>query len=86
MSSEDFEGSNSDDSASEVITHVDSLESEQDSDHISDGTLEDIQVDELFVNRVKELKKQGYKFALDDYTFDENFDDLIPLVDYIKFD
>lgn len=48
--------------------------------------LEDVQVDERLIERVKDLKKQGYHFALDDYAFSEEFDDLIPLVDYIKIE
>jgi len=46
--------------------------------------LEDVEVDELLVQRVKELRKQGYQFALDDYAFEDRFDPLLPLVDYIK--
>jgi len=46
--------------------------------------LEDVEVDERFILRVKELRQQGYQFALDDYAFEEKFDPLIPLVDYIK--
>jgi len=46
--------------------------------------LEDVEVDERLVNRVKELRQQGYQFALDDYAFDERFDPLLSLVDYIK--
>jgi len=46
--------------------------------------LEDVEVDELLIKRIKELKLQGYHFALDDYAFDPRFDSLLPLVDYIK--
>jgi len=46
--------------------------------------LENMEVDELLIERVKELRKQGYQFALDDYSFATKFDPLIPLVDYIK--
>ncbi len=48
--------------------------------------LEEVEVDEKFVDRVKELKLQGYQFALDDYAFDSKFDRLIPLADYIKIE
>lgn len=48
--------------------------------------LEDVKVDDLFVERIKELKLQGYRFALDDYAFCKKFDRLIPLVDYIKIE
>jgi len=46
--------------------------------------LEDVEVDERLILRVKELRQQGYQFALDDYAFEEKFDPFIPLVDYIK--
>ena len=46
--------------------------------------LEDVTVDKRFVNRIKELKQQGYQFALDDYSFCDRFDEIVPLVDYIK--
>ena len=46
--------------------------------------LEDMEVDDRLIERIKELRKQGYQFALDDYSFDAKFDPLIPLVDYIK--
>jgi len=46
--------------------------------------LEDVQVDDLLIDRVKTLKSKGYLFALDDYSFAPEFDPLIPLVDYIK--
>jgi len=48
--------------------------------------LEDIEVDDLLVERVKELKQQGYHFALDDYTFEKKFDCLIPYMSYIKIE
>lgn len=48
--------------------------------------LEDVKVDELLIERIKELKLQGYRFALDDYAFCKKFDRLIPLVDYIKIE
>ncbi len=48
--------------------------------------LEDTKVDQQLVNRIKELKMQGYSFALDDYAFESKFDCLLPLVDYIKIE
>ncbi len=46
--------------------------------------LEDMDIDSQLIERIKELRTQGYKFALDDYSFESKFDPLIPLVDYIK--
>ncbi|MCW8878503.1 MAG: HDOD domain-containing protein [Kangiellaceae bacterium] len=48
--------------------------------------IEDTEVDQLLIDKVKELKKLGYQFALDDYNFSAEFDPLVPLVDYIKID
>ena len=39
---------------------------------------------ELVVERVTELKKAGYVFALDDYDSHEKWQPLLSLVDYIK--
>lgn len=46
--------------------------------------LEDIKVDQDLINRVIDLKAKGYQFALDDYEFTSEFDQLIPLMDFIK--
>jgi len=46
--------------------------------------LEDTLIDDLLINRVIELKQQGYRFALDDYSFCDSFGPLIPLIDYLK--
>jgi EAL and modified HD-GYP domain-containing signal transduction protein len=48
--------------------------------------LENTEVDDRLVEKVKSLKAMGYEFALDDYNFSEEFDPLIPFVDYIKVD
>lgn len=48
--------------------------------------LENTLVDDRLVNKVAELKKQGYEFALDDYSFLPEYDPLVPLADYIKID
>lgn len=48
--------------------------------------LENISVDQLLVDRIVELKAQGYSFALDDYAFSKKFDPILPLVDYIKIE
>lgn len=48
--------------------------------------LEDTEVDDRLVEKVFELRKMGYEFALDDYNFSSHYDPLIPLVEYIKVD
>jgi c-di-GMP phosphodiesterase len=46
--------------------------------------LEDVVVNQAFVERIQYLKQKGYTFALDDYTFEPRFDPILPLVEYIK--
>jgi len=46
----------------------------------------DVIVDVDFLVRISELKTRGYSFALENYQFDSQFDDLLALVDYIKMD
>jgi len=48
--------------------------------------LENTLVDDRLVEKVKALKKLGYEFALDDYSFLPEYDPLVPLADYIKID
>ncbi|MCF6201926.1 MAG: EAL domain-containing protein [Hydrogenimonas sp.] len=52
--------------------------------------LEDVKVDDALVKRVMELRKAGYRFALDDMVLDEKFlkeyQKLLPLVDIVKID
>lgn len=48
--------------------------------------LESIQVTEKLIRRLKELKKRGYRLALDDYTGDPAFDPILPLIDVLKVD
>ena len=48
--------------------------------------LENTVVDDRLVEKVAELKKLGYEFALDDYSFLPEYDPLVPLADYIKID
>ncbi len=48
--------------------------------------LEDTVVDAALLNAVKDLSRHGYKLALDDYIFQEHFDVLLPLCNYIKVD
>ena len=50
--------------------------------------LETVEVNDAFITRVKELKEEGYRFALDDFVFDEKymetFAPLMGLVEVIK--
>lgn len=48
--------------------------------------LEDVKVDEALIERLKNLKKKGYKIALDDFVESYNEYPLIPIADIIKFD
>jgi EAL and modified HD-GYP domain-containing signal transduction protein len=48
--------------------------------------LEDTQVSELLVEKIKYLRRQGYRFALDDYVGDPRFAPLLPLIDVVKVD
>jgi len=48
--------------------------------------LEDVEVDESLIERIKHLKHKGYRIALDDFV--ESYDDypLVPFADIIKYD
>ncbi len=48
--------------------------------------LEDVKVDDQLIARVKELKSQGFRLALDDFVLNENNKQLVPHVDFIKID
>lgn len=51
--------------------------------------LEDVPINTLLVERVKELKARGFKIALDDFVLDhtvEVYDELFAHIDYIKVD
>lgn len=48
--------------------------------------LERVQVSDEFVNAVKAWHQKGYRFALDDYDFDQRWSPLLPYVDYLKID
>jgi EAL and modified HD-GYP domain-containing signal transduction protein len=43
-------------------------------------------IDEPFVEAVRELKRQGYRIALDDFAQVEGVEELLPLADVIKLD
>jgi EAL and modified HD-GYP domain-containing signal transduction protein len=48
--------------------------------------LEDELLDERFVHALIELKRQGYRLALDDFEYSVSADRLLSLVDVVKFD
>jgi len=48
--------------------------------------LEDLIVDQELVDAVKELASQGFTLAIDDYTFEAQWEPILPLVDIIKVD
>lgn len=65
-----------------INTNVEALPS----DKLILELLEDIKPDSRLINRVKALKEQGFKFALDDFVYSVEWDPLIELADIIKFD
>src|SRR5579884_2026969 len=46
--------------------------------------LEDIDIDDEFVRAIRRLRERGYSIALDDFAFEEKWDPLLELADYIK--
>lgn len=48
--------------------------------------LEDIEIDEAFIEKIRSLKELGYVIALDDYVDDGRFLEVLPYVDIIKVD
>lgn len=48
--------------------------------------LEHVKVTEVLVDAVKDLKKEGYKIALDDFIYRPELKPLIPIADIIKID
>jgi EAL and modified HD-GYP domain-containing signal transduction protein len=48
--------------------------------------LEDELLDERFVHALIELKRQGYRLALDDFQYSVSAERLLPLVDLVKLD
>ena len=48
--------------------------------------LETVEVTPEVIERVKELKALGFRFALDDFRYHPTHDPLLPFVDYVKLD
>lgn len=57
-----------------------------DADSVVVELLEDIKITPQIIESVIELKKKGYKIALDDYTGDSSFDTILPYADIVKVD
>lgn len=48
--------------------------------------LETVEQDKNIINRIIQLKRRGYKIAIDDYTINYPYEDFVDLADYIKVD
>ncbi len=46
--------------------------------------LEDVAVDDALIAGVSKMSADGFELAMDDYAFQREFDDILPLVNYIK--
>lgn len=57
-----------------------------DADRLVVEVLETVRVDEELVERLQELKKKGYKIALDDFVESYHEYPLVPMADIIKYD
>ncbi|MCT4618598.1 MAG: HDOD domain-containing protein [Marinisporobacter sp.] len=57
-----------------------------DKDTIVIEILEDVIPDKKFINTLKKLKELGYTIALDDFTYNYSYDDIVELCDIIKVD
>lgn len=57
-----------------------------DEQHVVIELLEGIKPDQLFINKIKYLKERGYLIALDDFTHNYPYNELIDLADILKVD
>lgn len=48
--------------------------------------LEDVPISPLIVARCEQLKEMGFKLALDDFEYRNEYDALFPIIDYVKID
>lgn len=48
--------------------------------------LEDVKITPKIIEKVAKLKSEGYTIALDDYSGDPNFDEILPYTDILKVD
>ncbi|WP_035235831.1 EAL and HDOD domain-containing protein [Desulfobacter vibrioformis] len=55
-------------------------------DHIIIEVLEDIEPEPEIIDALKTFKSQGFRVALDDFIYDQRFNEMIQLCDMIKFD
>jgi len=57
-----------------------------DKKHIVVEILEDVEIDQALIDRVRTLSDMGYIIALDDFLFDEKYEELLRIVDIVKLD
>ena len=55
-------------------------------DRIVLEVLEDVAITNIIIERCKSLKEMGFKLALDDFSYRNEYDPLLPLLDFIKID
>lgn len=55
-------------------------------EHIIIEVLEDIEPEPEIIDALKAFKSQGFRVALDDFVYDQKFNEMIQLCDMIKFD
>ncbi len=55
-------------------------------EHIIIEVLEDIEPEPEIIDALKAFKSQGFRIALDDFVYDQKFNEMIQLCDMIKFD
>lgn len=55
-------------------------------DNVVIEVLETVQVTDEVLERLRELKQEGYRFALDDFHYLPEAEPLLPLADYVKLD
>lgn len=48
--------------------------------------LEDVELDDILVEKCKVLKNKGYTIAIDDFEYGKNIDKILPYIDIIKVD
>ena len=65
---------------------MDDLHTLFETDALTIEILETQEVDDLFIEKCKEMKARGYIIALDDFIGGDKFDRLIPYVDILKVD
>lgn len=70
----------------EVPTLMSSFSSLLPKENVVIEILETVQVTNEVLERLRELKQEGYRFALDDFHYIPEAEPLLPLADYVKLD